>query len=222
MRKQITFTLVISLFFISCKNDNDKKYGIGKKEKGLKVGNWIYEDNQKNEITIDWKTYNSAQVKTSLPSNWNPVKEKDLLLYVPYSKNNPALYYAVLKYDLSELKISLKDYVKETFRQISIKDKKFKYFIRRAKIDNKNTCYLLEIYTNENGIKYKTHILVYQKENLIYDFGYKILDKTSTNYKNHLIFFEILTTFRDGNNLVINTNANISTQSKLMKLEDLK
>ncbi|GEM54985.1 hypothetical protein B0A58_11380 [Flavobacterium branchiophilum NBRC 15030 = ATCC 35035] len=215
--------LFVVLFLFSCNNDNQKKSGIGIKKDGFKVGQWVYEDNYKKEIKINWKSYQDSKVKTSIPVNWKPTKEEGVLFYVPYSKENPELYYAVLSYDKKDLGISAKNYIKETFRQISIKNKKFKYFIRKYTFQQTSEdYYLIEVFTTENNIKYKTHLLIYDKGNSIYDFGYKTLDNPLMNYKNHLVFIEMFTTFRYKGNLVINTKERVLEEPELIKIDDLK
>lgn len=217
--KSNLFILMFLLIIQSCMK-KDERHGVGEMDSDFKIGDWKYIGLKNENININWKIYKGDSISTSLPSNWYPQKVDDALLYIPNSSKDKNLYYTILKHNMSALNIGIKDYILETFKQISKNTIEIKYFIRKAKLED-NFCYLIEVYSVENGTKYKTNILLYEKNNSLFDIGYKYKDESKNNYKNHLIFNEILTTLKFQSEFLIDTKKNIYEDSGVISINEV-
>ena len=60
-----------------------------------------------------------------------------------------------------------------------------------------------------------------EKDNNLFDIGYKYTDDINNNYKNHLIFFEILTTLKLQNEFLIDTEKNIYEDSGVISINEV-
>ena len=205
--KNIFIYLVLVFTFICCKNEKNEKMknslNIVSNEKLLK----------------GWKTFDNDSIKVNIPSNWKSKKVKDVLLYFPLNEDNANLYFVALKTDISITDV--KNYLKEIFNQMSIKDKKFNYTFTKFNLKNDTSFYTIDFYSKEKGINYKSYCLIYEIGNQIYDFSYKTLDDKKMNNKNYQTFYTVVFSFEykydniiDGENFIIN-------DTKTLKYEDL-
>ena len=208
MKKNIFWLIILSVI-ISCKDTK-------KDEELIKNNDKVVNNNQ---LLKGWCVFAEDSIKVNLPSNWKPKKIKDALLYVPLDNNNKDLYYVILNYNTT--KINCKDYIKETFNQVSKKDLKFNYILKKIDLQNINECYIMEFYTVENKIKYKIFSLIYQEGNQLYDFSYKTLDVKKNNIKNYQTFYSVLFSFEYNYDNIIDSQKIIVKNEKELKYEDL-
>ena len=207
LKKMNKFYLILVLsIFISCKKDE-----------GLKNDSITIKSLEKERISQGWKTYQDSNVKTLIPSDWNP-KKKDILFLVPIDKKLN-IYYAVAEFD--QKVISSKNYIKEIFKQISADTPEFVYTMRKIDFTNGNTCYLLEFYTTENNNKYKTYNVIYPKNNKLYDFCYKTIDNVDANPINQKVFYDVLVTFEYHGKKIIDSENFIVKTAKEIKYNDI-
>jgi hypothetical protein len=125
----------------------------------------------------------------------------------------------VLNHNTSE--ISTHDYLKEVFKEVSKKDLKFSYNLKKIDFKNTNKCYYLELFTNEGNVKYKIYSLVYEVGNQIYDFSYKTLDDKKENAKNYQTFYSVLFSFEYKYDNIIDAEKFIIDKAKILRYEDL-
>ena len=187
--------IIVVLFYIllGCKNNKD---------------NELKDIVSSKELLDNWKVFKNDSITVNIPSSWTPKEEKDLLLYIPLDSNNIKSYFAILKNSTSQ--ISYKDYLKEIFKQVSQKDKKFTYLIKKIEFTNDSFCHTIELFVEEDGIKYKIYSLLYLKNNQIYDFSYKAINEENKNINNYKIFYTLIFSLKyydkfiiDGENFII-------------------
>ena len=205
--KKIFICLAILCVLVSCK-----------KEKREKMNDSLNIVSNK-ELLKGWKVFANDSVKINIPNNWKTQKVNNVLLYVPLDKNKANLYFAILKTDTTV--VNVKNYLKEVFKQMSEKDNKFSYLLTKVTFENGTNCYKLDIYINVKGIKYKVYCLLYQKNNLIYDFSYKCLNNEETNIDNYRIFYNALFSFKYKDSIIIDSENFIVKNEEVMKYEDL-
>lgn len=200
--------IILCLTLGCCINKSDEK--VSSKSKGIV---------EKSKLLKGWKTFEDEKIKVNIPESWHPKTVDDLLLYVPVSKDNSNLYYAILRHDAT--KMGYKDYIKEVFRQVSTKDSTFTYYIREVKFENDNKCYALQFFTNEDGIKYKTYSLIYESGNQLYDFSYKTINDELTNSESYNTFYTVLFSFEVDYDNVIDGESFLVRNDTLIKYSDL-
>ncbi|CAM4085378.1 putative lipoprotein [Flavobacterium branchiophilum] len=206
--KNILSYLMLLFLIVSCK------------EKKIKLNTVVnYKVVSKSVLLKGWKTYNYNDVKINIPSNWKPNDIKDALLYTSLNKDGNDFYYVILNYNTSQ--INSINYLKEIFKEVSTKDLKFKYSLKKIAFKNTNKCYYLELFTNENNVKYKIYSLIYEEGNQIYDFSYKTLDDKKMNAQNYQTFFTILFSFEYKYDNIIDSEKFIIDDAKILKYEDL-
>ena len=197
--------ILILIIFISCKKDNEVK-------ENLNIKSF-----EREKISEGWKDYTDGNIKTLIPSDWNP-KKKDILFLVPINKKLN-VYYAVAEFDIKI--ISSKNYIKEIFKQISADTPEFIYTMRKIDFTNGGICYLLEFYTTENNHRYKTYNVIYPKKDRLYDFCYKTINDIDINPINQKVFYDVLVTFEHHNKKVIDSENFIVGNATEIKYEDL-
>lgn len=206
--KNILSYLILLFLVVSC---NDKKSKSSTMSNNQVVSN--------NELLKGWKTYSYNDIIVNIPSDWKLTEIKNALLYASLNKKGNDCYYVVLNYNTSQIKSN--DYIKEIFKEVSKKDLKFNYNLKEISFKNTNKCYYLELFVNENNVKYKIYSLVYEVGNQIYDFSYKTLDDKKTNAKNYQTFFTLLFSFEYKYDNIIDAEEFIIDNSKVLKYEDL-
>jgi hypothetical protein len=202
--KNIFIFLAILFTIVSCKDEkitNDLNIVNGKK------------------LLQGWKKFENDTIKVHIPSNWKSQKEEGVLLYFPLNKGNANLYYVILKTDISI--VSVKNYIKEIFRQIALKDKNFTYLLTKINFENNACFYTIDFYTKEKGITYKAYCLIYQKRNMIYDFSYKCFNNEETNIDNYRIFYNTLFSFEFKHDNIVDSENFIIKNEEIIKYEDL-
>ncbi len=207
--KTYFFSFFFLLLLFSCKNNDAEINSIISKDREIVNG----------ELPRGWQTYTDDSINVNIPPNWKPTKIADAIFYVPLRVKEQDLYYVVLNYDIA--KISFKDYLKEIFKQLSDKNAKFDYSLKKYNFKNASSCYYLEIYTNENNVKYKAYSIIYEFENKIYDFSYKTLDVKNRNIKNYRIFYNVLFSFELNHTNIIDADKFIIDNEEVVKYEDL-
>lgn len=207
--KPYTFYFLLLIIFFSCKNNEGEINSIISKDREIVSG----------ELPRGYKTYLSDSVSVNIPSNWKPTKIKDALFYVPLNVKEQDMYYVVLKYDIS--KINIKSYLKEIFKQLSEKNSTFNYSLKKYNFKNTGSCYYLEIYTNENNIKYKVYSIIYESGSKIYDFSFKTLDLKNKNVKNYRVFYNILFSFKLNQSNIIDAEKFIIDNEEVLEYKDL-
>lgn len=205
--KKIFICLTIVCLFINCKDEKKKKM-----DSKLNIVSY-------KELLEDWKVFTNDSIKANIPSIWLPQREEGVLLYVPLKKNKANLYFAILKTDTSI--VDIKNYLKEVFRQMSLKDKKFTYQITKIDFENGTNCYSGVFYSKENGVNCKAYCLIYQKKNMIYDFSYKCLNDVETNIDNYRLFFNVLFSFTYKDDIIIDSENFKVKNDEEIKYEDL-
>jgi hypothetical protein len=80
---------------------------------------------------------------------------------------------------------------------------------------------LLTIFTKEKNRNYIAYSLIYQPENIIYDFAFKTLDDEKQNEVNYRKFLLIVQSFEDNNDMIIDGSKFIVNDEKELKFEDL-
>jgi hypothetical protein len=202
-----TYFILFFVFFISCKktdNFQEKK---------------TINDRVNEQIPDGWKIYTDGNIKAAIPSGWIPKKKLDMLFLVPIDKKLN-IYYVVLQHKVTK-EMSTKNYLREIIKQISEGTKEVNYSLRKIDFTNGNVCYLLEFFTTENNHKYKTYDLIYPKEKIVYDFGFKTIDDKNTNSINEKIFYNLLLTFKHRNKKVIDGENFIVKNAKEITYENL-
>lgn len=205
--KKIFICLIILLMFCGCKDEKNEKMN----SKTNIVSNKV--------LLKGWKVFTNDTMTVNIPSSWKPKKAMNTLLYVPLDKNKADLYYVILKTDISI--INVRDYLKEIFKQMSQKDKDFTYLVKKINLKNATSFYTIDLYSKEENIKYKAYCLIYQKDNVIYDFSYKCLNDEKTNIKNYRIFYNVLFSFEYKYDHIIDSEKFIVDNEELIKYEDL-
>jgi hypothetical protein len=197
--------LLICVISISC-NDKKTKSNIDKKVVG------------KNILLKGWKEYNSDKIKINLPNYWNPISIDKALLYVPISDKFD-IYFVVLRYTTKQIKSN--DYIKKIFDEVSKKDLKFNYNLKKIYFKNTNTCYYLEFFTKEGNIEYKIYSVIYEFDNQIYDFSFKTLNDEKMNIKNYQTFFSVIFSFEYRYDNIIDAEKFIIDKEEVLKYENL-
>lgn len=206
--KNILSYLILLFLVVSC---NDKKPKLNTVVNNKVVSNSV--------LLKGWKTYSYNDVRVNIPSNWKPNEIKDALLYTSLNKDGNDFYYVVLNYNTSQIKSI--NYLKEIFKEVSKKDLKFNYNLKKIAFKNTNKCYYLELFTNEDNVKYKIYSLIYEVGNQIYDFSYKTLDDNKMNAQNYQTFFTVLFSFEYKYDNIIDAEKFIIDDAKILKYEDL-
>jgi uncharacterized ubiquitin-like protein YukD len=150
-------------------------------------------ESESDKITADWKDYKDEEIHLKIPKNWQIRKFDDVWKYFPYNDKNSKLYFSIQKYETSTIGLNDKEYLKEGFRQISEKIDKFHYVLKKLSFNNNKRCYILTIFTNEKGIDYVTYCLIYQPDDIIYDFAYKTVrdeEQDELNYRKFLLIVQ--------------------------------
>ncbi len=206
--KNIFIYLVLVFILNSCKDEKKEIVGSNK----LKVVS-----NEK--LLKGWRTLDIDSIKVNIPSSWEPQKLNDVLLYFPLNDNKANMYFIALKTDISVTNV--KNYLKEVFKQMEIKDKKFTYLLTKINLKNNTSFYIIDFYSKEKGINYKSYCLIYEIGNQIYDFSYKTLDDTKTNAKNYQTFYTVLFSFEYKYDNIIAAEKFIINDTKILRYEDL-
>lgn len=207
MRK-IVICLIIVCVFSNCKRDKEEK-----------------PKNRFNNIVSDkvllkgWKNFANDSIKINIPNSWNPKEVKNVLFYIPLNKNKADLYYVILK--TSSKIISFENYLKESVKQVLEKNKEINYLITKINFKDNTNCYTIDLYTKEKGINYKTHTILYKKDEFIYDFSYKYLNEENTNIENYRIIYNASLSFNYKGNLIIDSKNFIFKSEEVIKYEDL-
>ena len=205
--KKILIYLSLTFMFISC-NKNKNELTIRKPD--------IVSD---KELLQGWKTYVNDSIKVNIPVNWRPLQKDNLLFYVPLDQGKADLYYVVLKTDTAI--VSLDNYLREIIIQMSEKDKNFSYQITKINFKNGISLHRVDLYSNEKNIKYKAYCLIYQKDNIIYDFSFKCINDEKSNIDNYKIFSNVLCSFRYKNDLIIDSESYIIKNEEIIKYDNL-
>lgn len=202
MRAVLLFFLILLLNSCKDKVHNDKSYEVVSKESMLK----------------NWKKFEKGNINLNIPKEWIPQENKDALVYIPIDKHND-LYYVILKYQESQ--ISIKDYLKEIFKQLTSKNESFKYRLKEVTFQNTKKCYIIEFDTSFKGIDYKTYTLVYSENGYLYDFSYKSLKEDKGKDNGYQTFFTVLFSFVEDYNNIIDSEKFIVVDEKILKIEDI-
>jgi len=212
------FLLVIALIVLNaCKKAENI-------ETAISTSNHFWEIKNKNAqpVVIDWEQYENDTIKIKTPLGWKIEKSQDAWVFFPYEKNNSKLYFSIMKYNVAEVNLNVEQYLKEGFKQISDQIDKFHYILKKLSFANGTNCYLLTIFTKENNRSYIGYSLIYQPENIIYDFAFKTIDDQKSNEVNYRKFLLIVQSFEFKNNKIIDGAQFVVNQEKEMKFEDLQ
>lgn len=215
--KYLLILFIILATLNACKKDNSTDITADIEENPWKIKK---ENNQ--IVNIKWKQFENDSVKLKIPNDWQIEPSKDSWMYFPNDKNNPKLYFSIMKYNVAEVKLDAKKYLTEGFKQISDKINEFHYILKRLSFANGKDCYILTIQTEENDGKYISYSLIYQPENIIYDFAFKTLDDPKSNEINYRKFLLIAQSLEDNNDMIIDGSKFIVKDEKELKFEDLK
>ena len=98
---------------------------------------------------------------------------------------------------------------------------KFTYLITKIGLENNTFVYTIDFYSKEKTIEYKAYCLLYQKNNMIYDFSYKCLNNEETNIENYRLFYNALLSFKYNKNIIIDSKNFIVKSEEIIKYEDL-
>lgn len=183
---------------------------------------WEISDKNGKSVFVDWVQYQNDSLKIKTPPSWRIQKSKDSWVFFPYEKNNPKLYFSIMKYNVAEVNLNAEEYLLEGFNQISEKIDKFHYVLKELNFANGSKCYLLTIFTKEKQRKYITYSLIYQPDNIIYDFAFKTIDDEKYNEINYRKFLLIVQSFEDHSNIIIDGSSFIVKEENKIKFEDLK
>ncbi|MFM9989570.1 hypothetical protein [Flavobacterium sp.] len=182
---------------------------------------WEIKNKGGRPIIVNWEQYENDTIKIKTPIGWKIKKSKDSWIFFPYEKNNPKLYFSIMKYNVAEVNLNAEKYLIEGFKQISDKIDKFHYLLKKLSFANGTNCYLLTIFTKEKNRNYITYDLVYQPENIIYEFTFKTLDDEKNNEVNYRKFLLITQSLEVNNDMIMDGNKFIISEEKEIKIEDL-
>ena len=182
---------------------------------------WKIEKENSQIVKIKWKQFENDSVRLKIPYGWKVKFSKDAWLYFPSASDNNKLYYSVIKYDVAKINMNSRDYIIEAFKQVSDKIDNFHYILKEVSFKNNTHCYILTIFSEEKGVNYVTYDLVYQPENLLYDFTFKTIDDKDFNEINYRQFLLILQSFEYNNENIIDGSKFIIDKERELKFEEL-
>lgn len=188
-----------------------------------KVGEKFWKIKKENNqiVKIKWKQFENDSARLKIPNDWKVKSSEDAWLYFPTASDNAKLYYSVIKYDVAKINMNSRDYMIEAFKQVSDKIDNFHYILKELSFKNGTHCYILTIFTKEKGVNYITYDLVYQPENLLFDFTFKTIDDKEFNEINYRKFLFILQSFEFNNDKIIDGSKFIIDEEKEIKFEEL-
>ena len=217
MKSKHFLLLLVFIVFNSCKKNENIETKMSTKN-----NLWEIRNKDAQPVIVEWEQYQNDTVKIKTPIGWRFKKSKDAWIFFSFDKNHPKLYFAISKYNVAEVKLNSESYLIEGFKQISNKIDKFRYILKKLSFANGTDCYLLTIFTKEKNLNYITYSLIYQPENIIYDFAFKTLDDEKQNEVNYRKFLLIVQSFEDNNDMIIDGSKFIVNDEKELKFEDLK
>lgn len=182
---------------------------------------WEIKNKNTRPVKVNWEQYENDSIKLKTPSGWEIEKSKDAWMFFTYAAKNPKLYFSIMKYNVAEVNLNAEEYLIEGFKQLSDKIDTFHYILKKLSFANGTNGYLLTIFTKENNRNYITYDLVYQPENIIYEFSFKTLDIQKSNELNYRKFFLIVQSFEVNNDLIIDGSKFVVNGEEEIKFEDL-
>ncbi len=216
MKNKGFFLFIILIFFNSCKKTESDETTLSTKDHS-----WEIQKKGLKPIIIKWNQYQNDTIKIKTPIDWRVMNSKEAWLLFSYAKENPKLYFSIMKYNIDEINLNSDKYMVEIFNQISAKTDNFRYILKKLNFSNGTHCYMLTIFTKEKNQDYITYDLIYQPKKIIYDFAFKTLNNEKNNEINYRKFLLIVESFEFKNEKIIDDSKFIINQEKRMKFEDL-
>ena len=216
MKNKHFLLLIILIVLSACKKTENTE------ESATNKHFWEIKNKSTYPVIVKWEQYQNDTIKIKIPIGWRIKKSNESWMFFPYEKNNPKLYFATNKYDVAIVNLNAEKYLIEGFKQISNKIDEFHYVLKKLSFANGTDCYLLTIFTKEKNRNYLTYSLIYQPQNIIYDFAFKTIDDQKQNEVNYRKFLLIVQSFEFNNDKIIDGSKFIVNDEKELKFEDLK
>ena len=190
-------TIILMPLWISC---NGKSNNSESKDGYLKVGEFQIRKG-KSLNKKDWQCYEVQYDKICCPVEWKYINQKTFLFFSQLDDINENTFFVVVRYDMKINNLTLKDYLKEGYKQLkSDTVERFENYSLKELIFKDKTALYGEFETKIKDSLYITFSMYRELNGMIYDLSLKVPKEQKDKYYEN--FQDILYNYKANNKFI--------------------
>ena len=132
----------------------------------------------------DWNCEPTQEDNICYPRDWKPVDQTKFTFFSYLNNDDDNTFFVVAKYDLVELGMTDKDYLKEVYRQLKTDTVEIfeEYSFKELIYENRNSSYYGEFSTQVQSKNYFTYTMYTVKGGSLFDITLKVEKRYKDNY----------------------------------------